>query len=240
VFVRLNLALIGLGALLGWVGYDEFKVSEEASPQAQQVELAALEAGQIPDNTHLEIGPHWRMYQELVFRYELDRGQTEEDLTDGTKVDYSYFPILSHTHPLMRQLANLEQLYGSLDEVPEEQLPAVEGFAVLVKTHTYKRVSDLPPIRWAEGEPVRGLVVNRIQELESDEVELIRQSFPKVAIANLLILEHGRKPASAKKAFGMMGGGAGLGLSGIGLFAVALRGGRRDPVKTSPEPMPPA
>ena len=97
MFVRLNLALIGLGALLGWVGYDEVKVSEEASPQAQQVELAALEAGQIPDNTHLEIGPHWRMYQELVFRYELDRGQTEEDLADGTKVDYSYFPILSHT-----------------------------------------------------------------------------------------------------------------------------------------------
>lgn len=53
-------------------------MSEGASPQPQPVELAEIEAGRVPDNTHLEIGPHWIMGHELVFRY-TNEGEFEED-----------------------------------------------------------------------------------------------------------------------------------------------------------------
>lgn len=220
---QLKLVLIFLGGVLTWVGYQEFRVSEGASADPQLVELAELEGGRIPDNTHLEIAPHWRMYQEAVFRYEQEIWENEEDVTEDTKILYTLYPVFSTSHPEMRQLANLQRLYGELGQVPENLLPAPDDFAMLVMTHRFKSFGSLPEPAWSEGGPVRGLVINRIRDLEDDEAELIRQSFPDAALENLLVLEEGREPASGRKAFAMMGGGAGLGLLGIGWLFVRRR-----------------
>ena len=75
---QIKLVMIFLGGVLAWVGFNEFRMSEGASAEPQPVELAEIEAGLIPDNTHLEIAPHWRMYQELVFRYEVEVWEDEE------------------------------------------------------------------------------------------------------------------------------------------------------------------
>ena len=220
---QIKLAMIFVGGILAWVGYNEFRVSDGASADPQPVELAEIEAGLVPDNTHLEIAPHWRMYQGLVFRYEVEVWENQDDVTDDTKIQYSYYPVLSGSHPQMRQIANLKRLYNGLGEVPEDVLPTPDDFALLVKTTRYKTVASLPEATWAEGESVRGLIVNRIYELKDDELELIRQSFPGVSLDRLLVLEEGRTPATARKAFAMMGGGAGVGLLGIGWLFVRSR-----------------
>ncbi|MDJ0848593.1 MAG: hypothetical protein QNK04_09465 [Myxococcota bacterium] len=136
------------------------------------------------------------------------------------RIRYAYDPVLSGSHPQMGQLANLERLYGGLDQVPEDMLPRPDDFALLVKTFRHKSVGSLPDANWAEGTPVRGLVVNRIYELKDDEEELIRQSFPGVSLERLLVLEEGRTPASERKAFAMMGGGALLAVVGLGWLCI--------------------
>lgn len=220
---QIKLVMIFLGAVLTWVGYNEFRVGEGASGEPQPVDLAEIEAGLIPDNTHLEIAPHWRMYQAIVFRYEVELWEDENDVTEETKLRYAYYPVLSTSHPQMRQLANLKKLYGDLDQVPEAMRPTLDDFAVLVKTTRYKTVGSLPEDSWVEGGPMRGLIINRIYELKDDEVELIRQSFPSVALERLLVFEEGRAPSDARKAFAMMGGGAGVGLMGIGWLFIRRR-----------------
>lgn len=221
---RLKFVLVFVGGVICWLGFSEFRVGEGASPEPQVVELADLESGAVPDNTHLQIGPHWRMYHELVFRYEAKRGADEDDVSDATKVDYAYYPVLSEAHPYFLALGNMLELYGSYEDIPEERLPEVDQFAMLVKTKQHKTVGALPEGVWTEGEPIGGLVVNRIHDLKEDERNLIAQSFPGVSLDSLLVLEEGRRPASAAKVFGMMGGGAGVGLAGIGWLLVGLRG----------------
>jgi hypothetical protein len=221
---RLEIALIVIGAGIAYLGHQEIQVSDGASERPQQVKLEELEAGQVPDNTHLEIAPHWRMDRELVFRYETKKGETG-DPPPTAKVKYAYYPIVSDSHPYIRKMRNLETLYGSVEAIPAEQLPAVDDFAVLVKTRRYRTVGALPEPAWSEGEAVRGLVVNRINELRPDERELLAESFPKLSFGRIVILEEGRQPASAAYAFGLLAGGAGLGLAGLGLMVL----GRRKP-----------
>lgn len=223
---RLKLVLVFVGGVMCWLGFNELTVGEGASPEPQPVELAELEAGAVPDNTHLEVGPHWRMYQELVFSYETKRGASEDDVTDSTVVDYAYFPALSPSHPYFQSLGNLLTLYGDFDAIPEEQLPEVKQIALLVKTKQHKTVGSLPDASWAQAESVRGLVINRIHELTDDERSLIEQSFPDLSLESVLVLEEGRAPASAAKVYGLMGGGAGVSLAGIGWLLVGFR--RRD------------
>ena len=223
IALRLTLVLIAMGAGLGLAGYQEFQVGNGASEQAQPVALEEIEAGRIPDNTHLEIGSHWRMYQQLVFRWESESGEATSEPPASAKVEYAYYPIVSDSHPFFSEVRKLAASYGRVDAIPEPEFPVLERFAVLVKTKQFGTVGELPEPAWSKGELVKGLVVNRIHTLSGDERDLIAQGFPKLPLASVLILEEGRQPASAGKAFGLMGGGAGLGLAGVAIILVGRR-----------------
>jgi hypothetical protein len=67
---------------------------------------------------------------------------------------------------------------------------------------------------------VKGLVINRIDSLDSEEEKLIKENFPSLDIDKVLILEQDRTPASLFKSMGMMAGGMLLALVGVGLFFV--------------------
>lgn len=221
--MKLNLALIVVGGVFVWLGYNEYRLSDGATGTAQPIELAEIEAGRIPENAHLEVGPHWRMYQELLFRYQQKWGSDE--VTAETPIEYSYYPILSTSHPFFAELEKSRQAYGGVEQIAEEALPTVETFSMLVKTKQFKTVGDLPD-SWAEGEPIQGLVVNRIYKLKKDEAELLTQSFPGIDLANILVLEEGRSPTSSAQVWGFMGGGAAC---SAGALVWLLWGIRRKP-----------
>ncbi len=201
--VKLKLALIFAGSVLAWLGYNEFQLSNHATKTPQRVELAEIEAERIPDNPHLEIGTHWRMYQALLFRYEQKKGS--DGVTDATPIDYPYYPILSTTHPFFSEPAEAATVRG-IDRVAYEQGGGVETFSVLVKTRQFKTVGSLPE-EWAKGEPIRGLVVNRIYNLKKDESELLARSFPGIDLDKVLVLYEGRTPTSRTMVFALLGGG---------------------------------
>ncbi len=229
--IQLKALLFGLGAALLFVGFDEFEVGQGATQEPQPVELAEIEAGRVPDNTHLQIDAHWIMGHELVFQY-TDDGE----VTDATKIDHSYYPALSPQHPFFLKVAELAEAHGGLEQIPDEVFPEVERFSLLVKTERYESVGELPDAAWDVAEPVSGLLVNRIRKLGKDERELLAQSFPGLDLGRVLILEEGRKPASAGWAFGLMGGGAALVLTGC---VWVLGGMRRSRAKPEPDPLTP-
>lgn len=183
-------------------------ISKQSKPdQASRARLEIESGAADTSNAHIKVGSHFPVYFELIYY--------GEENTD--KIQYVYYPILSAEHPFVQGLATLYEKY-----IPEEKIPQVGEFSVLVKSKRYSNTSELPE-GFDEAESVQGLVINKISNLKDEELDLLRQSFPSLNPEKILVLEEGRKPAGAAKKFGMIGGGGLLSLVGLGWLVVGFR-----------------
>lgn len=216
---RIKLILIGLGAFLGFLGYEEYVVSQKATMPAAVVELGELETSNELSNNFIKIGPHWAICPAVIYEYQMGKYETG-DPDESTKVNYAYYPIISDNHPYLLKIAALYERYENEADVPEGEWPKFGQFTVLVKTKRYKTIGSIPS-DWVESESLEGLVINRIESLNSEEEELLRQSFPQINLEDVLILEDGRLPSSKGKSVGLMSGGGVLVF--VGLFLLLRR-----------------
>jgi hypothetical protein len=219
---RLTLVGVVLGGMLAFFGFQEWRVSRGSTAEPLAVELAEVEAGRAPENNHWKLGECVALYSSCVYEYEQSKYSTAEP--DGeTKINHCYYPVISKGHPFLSQLSALAAKHGSVEAIPESEVPALNNFAVLVKSRQFKQLGDIPA-DWDVAPATQGLVINRIASLDKKEAELLRQGFPGQNTDKLLLLEADRRPASILKSGGMMGGGALLALGAIALM-VAKRNG---------------
>lgn len=227
-----------IGACLIWFGAQEYRVGRKSSPEPVPVELADIEAGKpLPDN-HIRIGLHHHMFAGAVIEYESKDGR----LTSSAKVNWTYTPLISDTHPYMQKIRQLEEKYGSLKKVPKNaDWPALGKFVVLVKSEAYKTVKEIPRKR-TPYKSVTGLVVNLVDPLDDKAKRLIRKAIPNIDFDKVLVVEHGRKPTSVAGSIGFVTAGALLALLPVGLML--RRRGRvpadapADGPAAAPEPPP--
>ncbi|MEO0794408.1 MAG: hypothetical protein AAFX93_04575 [Verrucomicrobiota bacterium] len=217
---RLKIILIAVGGVLAFLGFEEFQVSQKTSDTASDVELLAIEKSQELENNYIRVGKHWAIYPGSIYEYQADKNETGEP-SNSAKVNYTYYPIISNDHPYNVAIDGLIAKYGDPSLIPEGEYPTFGQFFVLVKSKKFKTIGAIPDI-WGDEESVQGLVVNRINELDNEELGLLKQSFPLVDMNKVLILEEGREPSSAGKSIGMMAGGVVLAL--FGLFLMIPRG----------------
>ncbi|MBN2685315.1 MAG: hypothetical protein JXR40_08545 [Pontiellaceae bacterium] len=216
---RWKIALIVAGGALAFTGFQEWLVSRGTTQEPQRVELVDLEKNSDITNNHLKIGAHQALYSECVFNYKKESGK---ELSDDSKINHAYYPILSNENILWQQTDDVIEQYGDVDSVPDDEWPELDSFSVLVKTRKFRTYADiLGTIEDAES--VQGLVINRISSLDDEEAELIKSAFPSLDLEKVLILEEGRKPSSNLKAGGMMGGGGILILAGLGWLIVSRK-----------------
>lgn len=215
--LRVVLGLIGLGGVLAFLGYQEYKVSEGTSQEPVPVSLAKLEHGIDPANNHIEIGEHMAVWDALIYEYE----QTFKDPTGDlpqTKVNFVYYPIVSGSHSLAQKIDELNK--RNPESITQEEIDELtsEKFKVLVRTSRFKTVGQVPQGGLEKHDKVKGLVVNEISSLGREERRLLKDSFPTLDVKDVLILQEGREPAGPVKSFGLMGGGGVLILVGLGLM----------------------
>jgi hypothetical protein len=219
---RVKLVLIGLGCAIVFWGFQEYRVSEGTSTEPVAVELDKLEAGDELPNNHIKIGEHIGVMGGVIYEYSQSKYSTAEP-TASTSVSVAYYPIISTSHTFAREMAKLQEnvLPGGLGANILDQLtiPTIDSFTVLVKTKQFDSVGDIPS-GFLHQDSVKGLVINRIDSLDSEEEKLIKENFPSLDIDKVLILEQDRTPASLFKSMGMMAGGMLLALVGVGLFFV--------------------
>ena len=202
--LRIKLAAVFGGLVLAYFGIQEFRVSHGGSSEPTSTELATIEKGSAPANNHVEIGPHYAIYGGSVYQY--TQGKYDHSAPgSSTKVSYCYYPIISGEHPFIQAVMN------------EEEDPQFGDIAVIVKTHRFKTIGQIPE-EIVEESSVKGLVVNRIESLDKEERKLLHENFPQVDFEKVLIVEDGRRPASLLKSAGMVGGGALISLIGVALF----------------------
>jgi len=217
---RLKIALIVGGGVLAWFGFQELLLNSGSSSQAVEVDLAELESGQSPGDNHLKIGEHLAVYPGCVYSYSAN--SQYEAVTPTTRIQYCYYPVISHSHSFLQAVDEVQQMHGGIENVPDEEFPTIDEFSLLVKTRRFRTLGDIPDGYITEP-PLQGMVVNQVTSLDSDEKQLLLESYPNADLDKVIILEDGRAP-SALKSYGMTMGGALLVVVGIASFFIG-RGG---------------
>jgi hypothetical protein len=219
---RVLIAIMVLGGVAIYFGYQEYAVGAGATAEAQQADLSKLEQGGELESTHVRFGDHLRLYYGQVYKFENETG-TDPGLAD--KVTKAYYPIISSEHVFSRRLDALMKQYGSIQAIPDGEWRGIDRFKVLVKTdeyHTVGEVENLPPFKTSDS--IRGLVVNSIESLSSKEEKFIRERFPNVDLDRVIILEKDRKPWPKSLSMGLMAGGfAMIAFPAIGLLLLHKR-----------------
>ena len=188
----LALILMGIGGCMVYYGFLENRLSGDASVEPVEVSLADLEAGEPLPDAHIKIGLHHRMYAISVYEHEDDgSGRLRSDTT----VYWTYYPIISHDHPYIRSLVELEEEYGSLDKIPDREWPPLGEVAVVVKSELFSTYGEIPRER-RYTEAIEGMVINEIESLGEEEKKLLSDGFPKMDFDKILILEEYRRPIS--------------------------------------------
>lgn len=203
--MRFKLVIVGLGAMLAWMGYQEWKLGSGASSAPQLITCAELETTGPGDNAHVELADF--LLTEQAFVYE-----SREGSSTWNKI---WIPAVALGGEYHQQLVELADAEG---KVMTDDLPVPRSIGVIVKSSRIKNEKQLG--RLAAADTLTGLIVNEVESLGSDERRLLAQSYPGIDLDNVYILEHGRAPAGAGKILGFLGGGSLLVLIGLGSFLV--------------------
>jgi hypothetical protein len=130
---------------------------------------------------------------------------------------HCFYPIISTAHPSLQQLKEIADKYGGFDKIPDDvELPAIEHFAVIVKTERFKNAGEIPAVPQRREERVQGLVINTLRPLGYKEKNLLKEEFPSMDFDKVQVVEEGRKPSSWTWCATFLYGGAGL--IGLGLL----------------------
>lgn len=217
--IRLKIALIVLGGVLGFYGIQELRVSSGTSSEPTPTVLAKVEEGEKPKSNYVQLDEHIAVYPMCVYSYKQSKSDKGTTPSPTATVQYCYYPVIRKGHPYVEKLVKLLSQPGALKN-PNLELPKLEGGAILVKTERFKTIGDIPTgIRTEKS--VEGLIINDIDSLSDKETKFLREGMPALNEEKILILEEGRKPSSKIKAIAMIGGG--VVLAGAGLVWMLAR-----------------
>lgn len=219
--IRLKIALVIIGCVMAYFGYQEFTLSRYSSTEPVTVDMAEIEKGNLPTSNHVLIQEHVALFPLHVFSYSKSKYSNAAP-NDSTSVRYVYYPVISKDNAFIKNLDQLIAKHGSMQNIPPEvPIPQITTAHLLVKTHKFDTVGQIPKSIDNVGS-LQGLIINQIDSLDNDEANLVRQALPGVDVDKILILEEDRQPASFFKWFGLAGGG--IGLCAIGLVWMFLPG----------------
>ena len=202
---RLKLVAIGIGAVLAWLGYQEFKLGAVASETPQTITCAELEATGPGDNAHVVMGDFVLLEQAFVY----------ESRENSSRWDKIWIPALPLEGEFYQELLSLADSEGNL---PTDNLPLPKTIRVIVRSSKVHNEGQLATIAGAD--TLQGLITNEIESLGSEERKLLTESYPGIDFDAVWILEHERKPSGKGKTWGLLGGGTLLVLLGLGAFFI--------------------
>jgi hypothetical protein len=189
---------ICFGIIFGAVNQKDYRLSLAASTEPERVDLAAIEKGQLPNNVHLEIGPHIGLFGKAICVYE-KLNIDFRNASPNTTCKYVLYPIVSNEHPFGAEANALARVYDTIDQIPDDKKPLLETFAVLVKSTEFKTLGDVPA--GAEQRPLlRGMNISRVARPDLDERRMLAAEYPKLNLDNLVFFETGRTPVPSVKA----------------------------------------
>lgn len=200
---RLKLVVLGVGAFLAWMGYQEWKLGSVAASAPQGITCAELEASGPGDNAHVLLSDF--LLSEQAFVYE-----GYENSSRWNKIWIPAVPLGGAYHQQLLQYVDASGRFTTDD------LPLPTSFRVIVKSSRIHDEQQLATVAGAD--TLQGLIVNEVESLGSDERRLLAQSYPGIDLDSVYILEHGREPSGRGKTLGFVGSGVVLMMFGVASF----------------------
>jgi hypothetical protein len=199
--VRLPIGLVVVAVILLGLGIKEKSLSDASSAEPEQISLAKLiERG--PEGNANIILTDYKLCPNIVFAKKKVGGQM---VGDWTKV---WIPIVRPS------------LLGF--GAPAQAAAGNEIHALIYSTHV---ANEGELVTKLAKQQLRGMVINRIQSLGSEEREHLQHEYPGINCDRCLIIDEGRTPTSSELITLFLGGGGLLLLAGIGLGGVRVFGG---------------
>lgn len=159
------------------------------------VELNDLESASATEQTYIRLHTHYRIYSHLIYAH-----HTGTD--DQGNVDAVWYPVISTKHPKASKIEQLRSEHQSYVRIPQDSVPMVDDFAVLVKTQQFDTQIELP--RGVErSQKIKGEVF-RYTTLDKPERDIIKRAYPKMDLDRLVVLQHERVPAGLIIAMGLL------------------------------------
>lgn len=194
------------GVVLTVLGFTKAYDDSKRLFGAEEYDLAAIETGTDFDAEHVSLGSHYRLYSELIYKTVRFRGQ-EDGPDSRTPVAKAYYPIISPQHPLASLLARAD--------TPEGARSDIGSVSVLVRTHAFRRVSDLPvdsPLL-VESDAISGILKPASSTLNADEKQLILEGFPRADFSRMWVLDEDEEDSDL---------GFDLGMAATGLACIFI------------------
>lgn len=206
---RFGLVLAVIGVVVAYIGFEESRLAAVADVEPLEVTCLQLETEGYGDNAHVVIRDFVPSLHGFVY----------ETSDNADRWDRVWLPLLSSESEYLQRLQELADTYGVFD-VPKEEferLSEAAEFRVLLKSTALRSEAAVDQFG-GPGETVRGLIVNAVESLGSDERRLLTESYPNVDIDQVFIVEHNRSPRAQTDIMYFWAGSALLLFLGIGMI----------------------
>ena len=203
---RVNVAMLVIGGVLLFFGGQEVILSSKAKSEPQRISLADLIARGPGDNIYLELSGLTPTLENSVVEYKKSRGGGEQKLT---KIWMPAVPGNAVAAPNAAPAGPGGLPFGG----PANGQAKTRGAVQIV---LYRKItSEAEAAALAGRGTYRGMIVNDIESLGSEERNLLTQGFPGTNWDRCYIFEVDREPAGAGKKAVLLIGGAILSLAGL-------------------------
>ena len=196
--MQMKLAVIGVGLALCWFGFKEHRLASGASAEPQDITCRELGTNGPGGNAHVRMTDHLLVHEAFV----VSSRNAQSD-----QWEKSWVPAVPIDSDFAKRVAAASD---------DEEIPPPDTFSVLVYNSTGGNDSLLQSMM-ASGyylEPVQGLVINEVEDLDADEARILKQSYPSFDPERVWIIARYRKPSTGGKPLFMMIGGLGLIIAG--------------------------
>ncbi len=181
--------------ILGGVGVvtstQEMWLSMGSTSEPVPTNVADLESGQKLGSYHVALDKHLALYPAAGVEYYTNKKKPEEP-TETTKITSVFYPVISANHP------DADTIVKALNSEDGDTSALNSQVRVIIHSSKFATVADVPG-EVMEETGVRGTIESSVRSLSDDEVKILRESFPGLDTAKVVILEEGKKPASMLK-----------------------------------------
>jgi hypothetical protein len=198
---RIGIGLMIVGGFLVVFGFREARLASGASAQPEQISLSALIARGPEGNPHI-----------ILTDFQLSDPYIVEQDKGKEKWNKVWVPVVPT---------------GRRPNLGMGQLPGPGGMGIRTtnpQALVYSlKCRDQADLNTRVNVPqLQGMVINRIEGLDSDAKRLLQQDFPATDFTRCLIIQEGRQPTSAMISTLMLVGGVIVFLGGGGMLAFGL------------------
>jgi hypothetical protein len=198
--MRFLLILLIAGAVIGYHGFNEFRLARAASATPKTITCADLEQSGPGENVNIRLTDMLLCSHSVIYKSRKTGGEWQT----------IWLPAVALDGPYVERVR--EMLINRV-----EHIPPPTNVRVIVKTGKVRNEHELEQL--LDEDELEGMVVNSVESLGSEERKLLAEGYPGIDFSKCWIVEVGRQPKSVPAAMGIMGGGGALMLLGLGIFA---------------------